>query len=89
MPDYETSAERYSRLARECLETANTFPSGEPREALIQMAQVWQRLADQYDEATPSLHPSGMAAEQPAMQQQQQVQPDEDEAAVTRKKKPR
>jgi hypothetical protein len=40
------------------------------------MAQVWQRLADQYDEATPPF--SQPPAPQPAMQQQQQIQPDDE-----------
>jgi hypothetical protein len=40
------------------------------------MAQVWQRLADQYEDATPPF--SLPAAEQPTIQQQQQVQPDDD-----------
>jgi hypothetical protein len=40
------------------------------------MAQLWQRLADQYAEATPPV--SQVAAPQPTMQQQQQVQPDDE-----------
>jgi hypothetical protein len=40
MPDYETPAPRYRRLARECLEVANNFPPGDQRDALLQMAQV-------------------------------------------------
>jgi hypothetical protein len=79
MPD-ETPAARYQRLARETLETANTFPHGRRRDALLQMAQVWHRLADQYADATPPFSQSD-ASEQPAMQQQQQVQPkDEDKS---------
>jgi hypothetical protein len=33
------------------------------------MARVWQRLADQYEDATPPFSTSGKAAEQPALQQ--------------------
>jgi hypothetical protein len=40
-------AEQYRRLARECLENAQTFPLGKRRTVLLQMAQVWQRLADE------------------------------------------
>jgi hypothetical protein len=43
--------EEYRRLARECLESARTFPIGERRTTLLQMAQVWQRLADEQNHA--------------------------------------
>jgi len=76
MPNGETTAERYRRLAAECLDVAHNFPLDDTRDALLQMAHVWQRLGDQYDDATPPF--SRSAAEQPAMQQQQQVQPDDD-----------
>jgi hypothetical protein len=52
MPDYETPTERYRHLAEGCLHAANDFPRGEHRDALLQMAQVWQRLADQYAHST-------------------------------------
>jgi len=52
MPDYETPAERYRRLAQECLDVANNVPLGDHRDALIEMAQVWERLADEYRDAT-------------------------------------
>lgn len=77
--DNETPSERYRRLARECLDVAYTFPDGVRRTVLVQMAQVWQRLAD--EQATMPSFSSG-DAEQPAMQQQQQqqqqIQPDDD-----------
>jgi hypothetical protein len=42
------------------------------------MAQVWQRLADEYaDSSAPLLRP--IESEQPAMQQQQQIQPKDDD----------
>jgi hypothetical protein len=47
MVDTESPAQRYRRLAEECLEIAYTFPDGERRTLLVQMAQVWQRLADE------------------------------------------
>ena len=52
MPDHQTPSERYRRLAEECLRVANDFPPGENRDAVLQMAQVWQRLADQVANAT-------------------------------------
>jgi hypothetical protein len=73
---YETPAERYRRLSKESLEAARAFPPGEQRGALLQMAQVWQRLADQHEDSTPPF--SAGTGEQPAVQQQQQVQPDDD-----------
>ena len=69
------SSARYRQMAQECLEVAATFPAGDQRDALLQMAQVWQRLADQYEASTPPFSLSAAAAEQPVMQQQQQIQP--------------
>jgi hypothetical protein len=71
----DNPSERYRRLATQCLEVANTFQPSRQRSALLQMAQVWQRLADQYEGSTPPFSLSAAAAEQPVMQQQQQVQP--------------
>ena len=69
-------AEEYRRLARECLEIAHTLPAGERRATLLQMAQVWQRRAEEQDEA-----PALPGAEEPSavVQQQQQVQPKDDD----------
>jgi hypothetical protein len=69
---HESPAARYRRLAQECLETAKTFPKGERRTALVHMAQVWQRLADDYGEGMPRFRPT--EKEQPVIQQQQQIQ---------------
>jgi hypothetical protein len=78
MPDDVSASTRYRRLARECLEIAHTFPAGERRTVLLQMAQVWHRLADEYaDNTAPLLRP--LEGEQPVMQQQQQVQPKDDD----------
>ena len=78
MPEEDVSAStRYRRLARECLEIAHTFPAGERRTVLLQMAQVWQRLADDYQGSTPPLvRPDAGAS--PTLQQQQQRQPKDD-----------
>lgn len=40
-------AEQYRRFARECMEMAGTFVSERARAALVHMAQVWLRLADE------------------------------------------
>jgi hypothetical protein len=76
MPNHETQAERYRRLAAECWDAANNVGRDDHRDSLLQMAQLWQRLADQHAEATPPV--SQPAAPQPTMQQQQQVQPDDE-----------
>jgi hypothetical protein len=38
-------SDQYRRFAQECLEMAQTSDSGQTRVVLIQMAQVWFRLA--------------------------------------------
>ena len=77
MSNNESRAARYRRFARECLEVAHTFPNGERRTVLLQMAQVWQRLSDEYAASnTPLFQP--VERERPAMQQQQQIQPEDD-----------
>jgi hypothetical protein len=81
MPDDQTPAQRYLRLAKECVDAASTFPDGEQRDALLQMAQVWQRLADTHSNGTTSSLRPLTEREQPAMQQQQQVQPKDDDKA--------
>ncbi len=52
-----SSADEYRRLARECLEIAHPLSVGEPRTILLQMAQVWQRLADQQRTAAQEKQP--------------------------------
>jgi hypothetical protein len=46
-------ANEYRRLARECLTIARTVSTQETRVALIDMARVWTRLADEQDAAVP------------------------------------
>jgi hypothetical protein len=41
---------RYRRLAQECLETARMIQNVETRATLVEMAQIWQRLADEHRE---------------------------------------
>jgi hypothetical protein len=74
----EKAAPSYRRLAEECLEIAYTLPDGERRTVLVQMAQVWQRLAD--ERASSAAMPLFSRAEGQAapVQQQQQIQRDED-----------
>jgi hypothetical protein len=72
MSDKESPSARYRRLAKECLDVAYTFPDGVRRTVLLQMAQVWQRLADERADST------GLQPKRPEMQQQQQTQPDDD-----------
>ena len=57
-------AEQYRRLAQECWRLAQMIPP-DARASLLEMAQVWQRLADEQGHATN-------------LQQQQQVQPKDD-----------
>jgi hypothetical protein len=52
VPGSESPSERCRRFARECMEMANTFPVGEPRTTLVEMAQVWRRLAADYADGT-------------------------------------
>ena len=75
MSDKESPSARYRRLAKECLDVAYLFQDGVRRTVLLQMAQVWQRLADERADST-GLQP--IQAERPVMQQQQQTQPDDD-----------
>jgi hypothetical protein len=53
MRNRELPAARYRRLARECLEMARTISmNADSRAALIEMAQVWTRLAEQQEAAS-------------------------------------
>jgi len=44
-------AEEYRRLEQECLIAARTVSAGSVRATLIRMAQVWDRLAVEQEEA--------------------------------------
>jgi hypothetical protein len=66
--------DEYRRLARECLRVSKTILTEEAKLALIEMARVWTRLADEQDAA---LLPRSEHS-QPVMQQQQQMQPKKD-----------
>jgi hypothetical protein len=45
-------SDEYRRYAKECLDMANTVQDAKARASLLQMAQVWQRLAQQHDAKT-------------------------------------
>ena len=45
-------AEQYRQLARDCRSLARSLPPGESRVAMQEMAQQWDRLADQPEHAT-------------------------------------
>jgi hypothetical protein len=43
----------YRRYAKECLDMANTVQDAKARASLLQMAQVWLRLAQRPDSEKP------------------------------------
>jgi hypothetical protein len=55
---------------------ARSVTTEEARAALLEMAQVWVRLAGQQEAAIPH---AGVEAARPVVQQQQQVQPKDDD----------
>jgi len=62
---------------------ASTLSNAQARVSALQMAQVWQRLADEQDRhpglADRPPPPPGAGRIQPVVQQQQQVQPKDDD----------
>ena len=60
------SGARYRRRARDCLEMARTVASEEARATLVEMAQIWMRLA-------------GTEEGRQVAQQQQLAQPKDDD----------
>jgi hypothetical protein len=79
-----SKAEKYGRLAEECLAAVLTVTTEEARASLVAMAQVWQRLADEQNEGSDLAEvpapPGATEQPQPVVQQQQQVQPKKDGA---------
>jgi len=55
-------ADEYRRRAQRCLEIAGAFKDLEAWNALARMAEVWLRLADDWDDANDTLRQS-IAAE--------------------------
>jgi L-lactate utilization protein LutC len=79
MVENENPWARYRRLAEECLDVANTLPNGVTRTVLVQMAQVWQRLAEDYGDSSAALsRPTEAGQLVMQQQQQQQIQSDDD-----------
>src|SRR5262249_10777111 len=73
-------AGEYRRRAKKCLEMAGTFRDREARATLTHMAEVWLRLADDYEDANERFRRSKVAEKgQPIVQQQQQIQPTKDD----------
>jgi hypothetical protein len=62
---------------------ASTLSNAQARVSALQMAQVWQRLADEQDRhpdlADRPAPPPGGGQIQPVAQQQQQIQPKDDD----------
>jgi hypothetical protein len=57
---------------------ATEFHSYQARDILLHMAQVWLRLAHNYEDANKSVGPPRLAEEaRPVVQQQQQIRPRE------------
>jgi hypothetical protein len=69
-------ASEYRRLARDCLQVAQTIPTEEARLALVEMARVWSRLAD--EQAAAAMPPAPPEGSRPVIQQQEQVHPKKD-----------
>jgi predicted nucleotidyltransferase component of viral defense system len=72
MLDQESPATRYRRLARDCLDLVSTVATEQTRVALIEMAQIWTRLAESHETRQP------VTQQQQQIQQQQQSQPEGD-----------
>jgi hypothetical protein len=46
-------ADQYRDLAQDCYRMANSLPAGsDSRASLLEMAKVWERLADEQERAT-------------------------------------
>jgi hypothetical protein len=72
----ENRASEYRRLARDCLQVAKTVSTEEARLALVEMARVWSRLADEQE--TAAMPPAPPEGSRPVIQQQEQVHPKKD-----------
>ena len=68
-------ADQYRRHAQQCLEVASTLRSHQARDVLLHMAQVWLRLAENYEEAQMIGRPKAGDEARAVAQQQQQIQP--------------
>jgi hypothetical protein len=49
----DKAGNQYRDLAQDCQRIANSLPAGsETRTSLLEMAQIWERLADEQERAT-------------------------------------
>jgi len=80
MPDRskEFVGEHYRRLAQECLEMVPTIEDEESRASLIEMARVWIRLAESYED-DKSIPTAATKETRLVIQQQEQAQPKKNE----------
>jgi len=60
-------ADEYRRRAQQCLEMAGAFRDFEAWNALARMAEVWLRLADDWDDASNRLRQSIKCPERPLL----------------------
>jgi len=80
MPDRskESVGEHFRRLAQECLEMVPTIEDEESRASLIEMARVWIRLAESYED-DKSIPTADTKETRPVIQEQEQAQPKKDD----------
>jgi hypothetical protein len=71
---------RYRRLAQQCLDLLAGISHPETRVALLERAQTWTRLAEEYE---ARIARNAASEVQPAAQQQQQVQPKEPQGTIS------
>jgi hypothetical protein len=71
--------DEYRRLARECLRVPHTIVTEEARLALVEMARVWTRLAEEQDTARLPTINDGPSQQSVVQQQQQQIHPKKEE----------
>jgi len=81
--------DEYRRRAQECLEISPTFRNDQSRNTLLQMAQVWLRLSDNYEDANKMVgRPKAAEEVRPTVQQQQQIQPKVGDLEAAKTSKP-
>jgi hypothetical protein len=72
-----TRAEEYRHRAQECLELARSISLETARQALIDMAQSWLRLAQEQEASAPLGEAEPRPQQQQPQHQQQQQQQDQ------------
>jgi hypothetical protein len=74
-----TRAEEYRHRAQECLELARSISLETARQASIDMAQSWLRLAQEQEASAPLGEAEPRPQQQQPQHQQQQDQPKDDD----------